>query len=288
MASMSEKAQCVLWFHERKQPSYVQRQFRNKYKRTPPCVNTIKSWYRKFQETGSVADRKRSGRPRMDVDSIDAVRDLFDENPRISSRQAATYLDMPQSSVMKILHKELHLRPYKIQRVQALMPDDRPRRVEFANLIHEKILEDSEFLNRIMFSDEATFHVSGKVNRHNVRIWGSENPRVLHEEVRDSPKVNVWCGMMNNIIIGPFFFGESTITSSVYLDMLQQFVEPQVEELQPSIIFQQDGAPPHWGLMVRDYLNSKYPNRWIGRDGPMRWPPRSPDLTPLDFFCGVM
>jgi hypothetical protein len=23
---------------------------------------------------------------------------------------------------------------------------------------------------------------------------------------------------------------------------------------------------------------------WDGRDGPMPWPPRSPDITPLDFF----
>ena len=23
---------------------------------------------------------------------------------------------------------------------------------------------------------------------------------------------------------------------------------------------------------------------WIGRDGPIPWPPRSPDITPLDFF----
>ncbi|GBM88486.1 hypothetical protein AVEN_269361-1 [Araneus ventricosus] len=26
------------------------------------------------------------------------------------------------------------------------------------------------------------------------------------------------------------------------------------------------------------------PDRWIGRGGPVLWPPRSPDLTPLDFF----
>jgi hypothetical protein len=25
---------------------------------------------------------------------------------------------------------------------------------------------------------------------------------------------------------------------------------------------------------------------WIGRGGPIAWPPRSPDLTHLDFFCG--
>ena len=25
-------------------------------------------------------------------------------------------------------------------------------------------------------------------------------------------------------------------------------------------------------------------DRWIGRDGPMAWPPRSPDVTPMNFF----
>lgn len=36
--------------------------------------------------------------------------------------------------------------------------------------------------------------------------------------------------------------------------------------------------------MLREYLNSEYGNRWIGRGGPVAWPARSPDLTPLDFF----
>ena len=66
--------------------------------------------------------------------------------------------------------------------------------------------------------------------------------------------------------------------------MLEEFVYPQVNELQPDIIFQLDGAPPHWGLDVRASLNEQFPGRWIGRDGPTPWPPRSPDLTPLDFF----
>jgi hypothetical protein len=41
--------------------------------------------------------------------------------------------------------------------------------------------------------------------------------------VRDSPKVNVWCGVMCNMIIGPFFFAEKTVTGSSYLDMLQLY-----------------------------------------------------------------
>jgi len=35
---------------------------------------------------------------------------------------------------------------------------------------------------------------------------------------------------------------------------------------------------------VRDYLNESFPNRWLGHGGPVAWPPRSPDLTPLDFY----
>ena len=50
------------------------------------------------------------------------------------------------------------------------------------------------------------------------------------------------------------------------------------------ILFQQDGAPPHFANVIRDKLNTELPVRWIGRRGSVEWPARSPDLTPLDFF----
>jgi hypothetical protein len=31
-------------------------------------------------------------------------------------------------------------------------------------------------------------------------------------------------------------------------------------------------------------LDAKFPDRWIGRDGPTPWTPRSPDITPLGLF----
>lgn len=48
--------------------------------------------------------------------------------------------------------------------------------------------------------------------------------------------------------------------------------------------YQQDGAPPHYGRAVRDYLDETFPNRWISRRGAIEWPATSPDLTPLDYF----
>ena len=65
--------------------------------------------------------------------------------------------------------------------------------------------------------------------------------------------------------------------------MLELYVAPQLEEFQLWIIFEQDGAHPHWGSHVRRFLDAIFPNSWIGRDGPTPWPPRSPDITTLDF-----
>lgn len=44
--------------------------------------------------------------------------------------------------------------------------------------------------------------------------------------------------------------------------------------------FQHDGAPLNFSRSVREYLNEQ----WIGRGGPISWPARSRDLTPLDFY----
>jgi hypothetical protein len=50
------------------------------------------------------------------------------------------------------------------------------------------------------------------------------------------------------------------------------------------MLFQQDGAPPHFRSEVQDVLIRKFPEKYIGRGGPITWLPRSPDLIPLDFF----
>ena len=64
--------------------------------------------------------------------------------------------------------------------------------------------------------------------------------------------------------------------------MLRAFVWPRIR--QRRMIFQQDGAPAHYALQVRHWLDNCMPERWIGRRGPYDWPARSPDLTPCDFF----
>ena len=67
-------------------------------------------------------------------------------------------------------------------------------------------------------------------------------------------------------------------------DILPEMLENIPLQVRQRSWFQHDGAPAHFALDVREYLNNVFPNRWIGRGGPVQWPPRSPDLTPMDIF----
>ncbi|GFU78021.1 putative LOC100569746 [Trichonephila clavipes] len=48
--------------------------------------------------------------------------------------------------------------------------------------------------------------------------------------------------------------------------------------------FQQDGATCHTARATIDLLKDTFGDRLFSRFGPVNWPPRSWDLTPLDYF----
>jgi hypothetical protein len=87
-------------------------------------------------------------------------------------------------------------------------------------------------------------------------------------------------------VYGPFIFAEETVRATSYLDTLQEFVLQHLtqDRVLDTIIFQHDGAPPHWALILREFLDDTCNNHWCGRDGPIPWTANSPDLTPSDFF----
>jgi hypothetical protein len=74
---------------------------------------------------------------------------------------------MPQSSVWRILHKHLHAKGYWQQLL--LNPQDQNLHFQFCMDFQER-LEKDRFAEKLVFSDEATFHVCGMVNRHNACI----------------------------------------------------------------------------------------------------------------------
>ncbi|GFW96837.1 uncharacterized protein TNCV_2159731 [Trichonephila clavipes] len=71
--------------------------------------------------------------------------------------------------------------------------------------------------------------------------------------------------------------------------MITNFFIPELnnQDVQ-ELWFQQDGATCHTARATIDLLNDTLGDRLISRFGPVNWPPRSCDLTPLDYFYGAM
>lgn len=92
--------------------------------------------------------------------------------------------------------------------------------------------------------------------------------------------------------MGPHEF-PTNLNGDLYLDFLQHHLVDYLDDLplntRQNLFFMQDGAPPHYFVGVRNYLDQIFPDRWIGRGSRISWPPRSPDFNPMDFcFWGYM
>ena len=96
----------------------------------------------------------------------------------------------------------------------------------------------------------------------------------------------MWGALSSEGVVGPVFFGVAVDWTN-YIEMLRNVIVSQLRTRAnfAELFFQQDGAPPHYALAVRDYLNQTFPQRLFGRRSSIEWPPRSPNLTPIS-FCG--
>ncbi|GFU67388.1 DUF4817 domain-containing protein [Trichonephila clavipes] len=146
----------------------------------------------------------------------------------------------------------------------AIHQNDHQARRRFVEWAQNEIAVVPDFHKRILFSDEAHFWLNGYVNKQNGRIWSEANPQVYVETPLHPEKLTVWCALWASGIIGPYFFKN--------------------DEAHNELWFQQDGATCHTARATIDLLKDTFGDRLISRFGPVNWPPRSCDLTPLDYF----
>ncbi|GFW56575.1 DUF4817 domain-containing protein [Trichonephila clavipes] len=144
----------------------------------------------------------------------------------------------------------------------------------FVEWAENEIAVVPDFHKRILFSDEAHFWLNGYVNKQNCRIW----------------KLTVWCALWAGGIIGPYFFKNDeahnvTVNGDRYRAMITNFFIPELNNHDvQKLWFQQDGVTCHTARAPIDLLKDTFGDRLISRFGPVNWPARSCDLTPLDCF----
>lgn len=242
----------------------------------------------RFESTGSVGYNKqhRFKTVTNEENEMQVVLSVT-EDPHISSRKISIELGLSQTSVTRMLRKN-KFHPYHIQMLQELLPTDYEKRSNFCVWVLNKTQQQYNFVDSVLFSDESTFHKNGFVNMHNCHYYDTSNPHFVRTvDYQHRWSINVWAGIVGRHLIGPYFF-DRHLNGHMYCEFLQNEFEEMINNLplniRRTLWFQQDGAPAHFSRQVTDHLNARFGNHWIGRGGPVQWPPRSPDLTKLDFF----
>ncbi|CAF1447532.1 unnamed protein product [Adineta ricciae] len=176
----AERIEIVKRYAIHQNAAEVARQFQDRYDRAPPARNNILNLVRKFDETGSVEDEPRSGRPRSvsTDENREHIRVAFEESPETSTRRASLGLNLSRTSLRRMM-KELGLKPYRPHLLHDLSDDDPDRRCEFADIFLNLVADDSSLCDRIVWADEATFKLNGHVNRHNCVYYAVENPHIV-------------------------------------------------------------------------------------------------------------
>ena len=202
--------------------------------RAVPSAHAIKTWVRNFEAAGSTVKKKGgSVKTARTSENIVVVRETIGRIPHHSVHCHRVSLGLSETSVQRILSKDIQFYPYKIQVTHALHEHDYVNRVNFCQTFLQLINQNQELVNNLLMSDEAHFHLSGFVNKQNFHYWSATKPIALHERPLHSSKITVWCAISTFGIIVPCFFEDErrkavTVTGPHYVHMLENSLGPEL------------------------------------------------------------
>ncbi|GFT81115.1 uncharacterized protein TNCV_955041 [Trichonephila clavipes] len=164
----------------------------------------------------------------------------------------------------------------------AIHQNDHQARRRFVEWDQNEIAVVPDFHKRILFSDEAHFWLNGYV-KNKTAAFGVKLIHTCmskHHFIRKTAFYR---------LVESFFKNDEgynvTVNGDRYRAMITNFFILELNNYDvQELWFQQDDTTCHTARATIDLLKDTFGDRLISRFGPVNWPPRSCDLTPLDYF----
>jgi hypothetical protein len=115
-------------------------------------------------------------------DSLDDIRQTLLLSARNSLRKLSLYSGLSYRSVYKAA-KFLKLHPYCVHVMHELREPDKEKGLQYCRWFTHFIQGGIDILDKVFYSDEAWFHLSGYVNSENSRIRSAANLHIFHERL---------------------------------------------------------------------------------------------------------
>ena len=236
--------------------------------RRVPDSRVFPSVYNKLRETGALPSSHISSENanEQNVDEVESILQSVERSPTTSTRRISTCIGVPHRRVWQTLRQH-GLYPFHLQMVQLLEEGDEARRLDLCWWV----IANRRVIPFILFTDDASFIRDSINNTHNSHRRSNKNPHAIVE--RNSQhrfSVNVWCGVINNQLIGPAVL-PNRLTGCACVDFLKNELPLLLEEVpltkRMCMVFQHEGAPAHYNRLVIHHLNLTFLKRWLGCGG---------------------
>ena len=289
--TIEQRNYVIFELNDEKTYSQIKKDFYKEYRREI-YDSTISRLKAKKEETGDVADRDRTGRPRIYDEREErqlvryavkhpkeSLRDIVQNeqgNPKGASMQTLSRIYEEHDVVSRVLPG----------RMDDLSADNVKARKEFAKTYLKWDIHD---WNLVVFSDEADL-LPIHCGKEYIRLRRSQNPVEVIEprqETKRNLTIKVW-GAVSSIGVGPLVKYEKTMKKEKYLEILkanlfQAFpglenrmeIEDGPEPPLPSFYFMDDNARPHRAKIVTAWKEENDLRL-------LPWPANSPDLNVLE------
>jgi len=95
----------------------LERSFRARYKKPPPCRTNIYHWYKRMEQEGCFSTGMNTWRPRVFEEAVNRFRVTFQRSPRKSARRGSCEQGLPQATVWRI-RRRIEMSPYRLHLLQ--------------------------------------------------------------------------------------------------------------------------------------------------------------------------
>jgi hypothetical protein len=127
----------------------------------------------------------------------ETVLQAFEEDGTLSIRSVASMFDISKSTTQRIL-KDNRQHAYHT-RVQNLLPEDLPLRVQFCEWLLQQHEANPNFVKSILFTGECFFSRNGTFSIHNYHVWADENSHTIHVNAfQHRFSIKLWTGILGD------------------------------------------------------------------------------------------
>ena len=249
-------------------------------------LRRIQQIAREFEEGSRTAHERiaGSGRPRTSTcpENVEKVRELIEENNRLSCSEIGRLTGIDEDAVNRILTRDLNKKSVCCKWLpHSLTEDNKETRINCCRAMIQTYSRRRSRVNVIVI-DEKWIYLRDVCPKENMRAWvdsAGDRPGIARRTISDRKMLIILaCNYSKSLFYHEVMHDGGTINAARYLE----FLERMCSKFQPTLprwelVIQHDNARPHVSRQVKEWLTAQHVSL-------LKQPPYSPDTNLMDRF----